>query len=88
MSDGKDKLVQAELKAIIDRGGWRAGVLLVTTAGQSGAREESRLISAAIVQHHMEGVAADLINVPRRLRQIADEIDAVVLGARALPEQK
>ncbi len=79
MNDVETQVTEA-LSAILELGGYRTGALCVTMAPIPG-KGDVRIVSAVLVRPNAES-APDLVMLPRRLREIADEVEAVVRGER------
>lgn len=46
-----------------------------------------RIVSVVGMKEASDKLAPDLVGLPKRLRQIADELDALVAGKAPMPEQ-
>jgi hypothetical protein len=84
----RQEAVQEELRQLLARTDYRVGALVLTCAPKPG-KGDVRIVdvvgmSAKEIGPHL---APDLVALPKRLRQIADEIDALVRGKAPLPEQ-
>jgi hypothetical protein len=78
--------VHEELRQLFERTDYRMGALVLTCAPEPG-KGDVRLVSVVGMKEASKHLAPDLVALPKRLRQIADEIDALVQGKAPLPEQ-
>ena len=65
-----------ELSELLQRGGHRAGALIVTRAPTSGAAGETRVLSAVGMRELNLETALDLVQLIKALRRVADDLDA------------
>ena len=81
----REDALRAELARILETTDYRAGALALTCPPEPGAGDV-RIVSVVLVKAET-AVAADLVWLPRRLREVADELEAVVRGKAPLPPQ-
>jgi hypothetical protein len=78
--------VHEELRQLLERTDYRMGALVLTCAPEPG-KGDVRIVGVVGMKEVDTRLAPDLVALPKRLRQIADEIEALVQGKAPLPEQ-
>jgi hypothetical protein len=81
----REDALRAELARILETTEYRAGALVMTAPPEPG-KGDVRIVSVVLLKPTSDA-APDLTWLPRRLRQVADELEAVVRGDAPLPPQ-
>lgn len=81
----REDFIRATLSKILEATDYRLGAMVLTCAPTPGLGDV-RLVSAIVLKASTDG-AADLAALPHRLRELADQLEAVVRGKAPLPPQ-
>lgn len=74
--------LQAALSRVLSEGGHRAGALLVTREPIAGVDADTRILSAVMMRETNLATAVDLLQMIKRLRTLAVELETMMRAGR------
>lgn len=74
--------LQAALSRVLTEGGHRAGALLVTREALPGVDADTRILSAVMMRETNLATAVDLLQMIKRLRTLAVELETMMRAGR------